>query len=86
LEQAQRGVFDVILMDTQMPLMDGIEATRQLRSQGITWPIIGVSAGATDDERLAALNAGMNDYVLKPVGIELLGKALTNALGPREVL
>ena len=81
LEHAERELFDVVLMDTQMPLMDGLEATRHLRARGIQWPIIGVSAGAMDEERIAALDAGMNDYVLKPVGIELLGVALRRALG-----
>ena len=81
LEKAAAGVFDVVLMDTQMPEMDGLEATRVLRGRGIQWPIIGVSAGAMDEERQAALGAGMNDYVLKPVGIELLAQALQKALG-----
>ncbi len=80
LEKAESEVFDVVLMDTQMPVMDGLEATRALRARGIGWPIIGVSAGAMDEERQAALAAGMDDYVLKPVGAELLAQALQRAL------
>lgn len=82
LAQAAAHDFDVILMDTQMPVMDGLEATRQLRARGIAWPIIGVSAGAMDEERQAALQAGMNDYVLKPVSMDALSQALARALGP----
>jgi signal transduction histidine kinase/ActR/RegA family two-component response regulator len=72
--------FDLILMDTQMPVMDGLEATRHLRAAGCAWPIIGVSAGAMDEERQAALAAGMTDYVLKPVAIDALSQALLRAL------
>jgi PAS domain S-box-containing protein len=73
--------FDLILMDTQMPIMDGLEATRRLRAQGLTTPIIGVSAGAMDEERLAAMDAGVNDYLLKPVQMEALGLVLAKAMG-----
>jgi len=82
LQQVAESSFDLILMDTQMPVMDGLEATRRLRSLGVTLPIIGVSAGATDEERQAALNSGMNDYLHKPVDMEALAVALTRALAP----
>ncbi len=72
--------FDLILMDSQMPVMDGLEATRRLRSQGFTLPIIGVSAGAMDEERRAMLDAGVNDYVLKPVELHALAAVLERVL------
>ncbi len=78
---ALRENFDVILMDSQMPVMDGLEATRRLRSAGLTTPIIGVSAGALEEERQSALDAGASDYVLKPVTLGALGPALARALG-----
>lgn len=78
---ALRESFDVILMDSQMPVMDGLEATRRLRAAGLTTPIIGVSAGALGEERQAALDAGASDYVLKPVNLGTLGPALARALG-----
>ena len=59
-----------------MPVMDGLEATRRLRAQGFTLPIIGVSAGAMDNERKAALDAGASAYVLKPVDIHTLAAIL----------
>jgi len=80
LEQVAQAAFDLILMDTQMPVMDGLEATRRLRTMGITLPIIGVSAGAMDEERQAALDAGMDNYLLKPVNMVALGDAMTHAL------
>ena len=75
------AAFDVILMDSQMPVMDGLEATRRLRAMGHTLPIIGLSAGALDEERQAALTAGASDYVLKPVDMPTLAAALARALG-----
>jgi|CXWL01.1.fsa_nt_gi signal transduction histidine kinase len=80
VQMATDQLFDVILMDTQMPVMDGLEATRRLRAAGLTIPIIGVSAGAMAEERLAAYKAGVSDYILKPVSLETLGAALSRAL------
>lgn len=81
LARMAEAPFDVILMDSQMPVMDGLEATRRLRAQGHTLPIIGLSAGALDEERQAALTAGASDYVLKPVDMPTLAAALARALG-----
>jgi PAS domain S-box-containing protein len=78
--QQDNTPFDLILMDTQMPVMDGLEATRKLRALGVTLPIIGVSAGAMDEERQAGLDAGMDEYLLKPVNMDALAVVLTRAL------
>jgi len=80
LEKVAQQHYDLILMDSQMPVMDGLEATRRLRLSGFARPIIGISAGATDDERHASMDAGANDYVLKPVQIDALRAALQRAL------
>ena len=80
VEKATATTYDLVLMDIQMPIMDGLEATRVLRQRGFSAPIIGISAGATEDERQSALDAGANDYVLKPVQMDLLQVALQRAL------
>ncbi len=73
------GCFDVVLMDVQMPGIDGLEATRRIRAMnngrsGV--PIIGVTAGATPTELAACLEAGMNSYITKPITLRAVEKAL----------
>ena len=75
LTALEKDDFDVILMDLHMPVMNGYEATLEIRKQvryaGL--PVITLSAGVTDDEKRASLAAGMNDFVSKPINkIELL--------------
>ena len=85
VEKATATHYDLVLMDIQMPVMDGLEATRVLRQRGFAAPIIGISAGATEDERQSALDAGATDYVLKPVQMDLLQASLQRALGADKV-
>ncbi|OEZ95016.1 ATP-binding protein [Duganella phyllosphaerae] len=59
--------FDIILMDVQMPVMDGYEATRLLRERGVRTPILAMSAGVTQAERGECLAAGMDGFISKPV-------------------
>ena len=78
--------FDAILMDCQMPVMDGYEATRQLR-QRPRWaslPVIAVTAHAMEEDRERCRRAGMDDHVTKPVGLADLRRALTRWLGDLE--
>ena len=60
---------DLILMDMQMSVMDGIDATRELRERGYTRPIVGLTGSAFESDMKACLAAGMNDFVTKPVKI-----------------
>ena len=81
VEAVELGAFDLVLMDCQMPVMDGFEATRRIRSSahaGI--PIVAVTAGAMSDDRNRCLDAGMNDYLTKPLDMLRLRNALTRWL------
>jgi CheY-like chemotaxis protein len=78
VESVERQTYDVILMDVQMPEMDGLEATRRIVS---TWPdhrprIVAMTANAMQGDREMCLAAGMDDYVTKPIRIEALVGAL----------
>ena len=68
--------FDVILMDCQMPGLDGFETTRRLRADGIQTPVVACTANTTDKIRDRCLDAGMNDYMAKPVKVPGLKKVL----------
>jgi CheY-like chemotaxis protein/HPt (histidine-containing phosphotransfer) domain-containing protein len=82
LEALQHQPYDVVLMDVQMPELDGLDASRRIREQ---WPpesrprVIAMTANALPEDREACVSAGMDDYVVKPVRAEELAAALKRA-------
>ncbi len=76
VEKATSGHYEAILMDLQMPQMDGFEATRQIRQQHVTTPILAMTAHAMDFEKKRCLAAGMNDHIPKPVDPDVLYSTL----------
>jgi PAS domain S-box-containing protein len=74
--------YDLVLMDCQMPSMDGYEAARRIRASGrVGIPIVAVTAHAMAGDREKCLNAGMNDYISKPVGLGRLAEVLAKWIG-----
>ncbi len=86
VEAALRGHFDLIFMDVQMPVMDGLEATRAIRAGSApgadALPIIAMTAGAMAEDRAQSLEAGMNDHLAKPFNPKQLEDLLRRWLVP----
>ena len=86
VESVARQPYDVVLMDVQMPEMDGLDATRRIRASGLPHPqpqIIAMTANAMRGDREACLAAGMDDYVTKPIRVDALVESLQKAASRR---
>ena len=71
-QMAEREAYDCIVLDIMMPKMDGIEVLAKLRGSGSTVPIIMLTAKTEVDDRIAGLDAGADDYIVKPFAMEEL--------------
>lgn len=85
LQQVSKTAYDGVLMDCQMPVMDGYTATRALRSNPslAQLPVIAMTASSSGDDRLRCLEAGMNDHIGKPLDVRYLFQTLARWVKPK---
>jgi CheY-like chemotaxis protein len=70
------GSYELILMDMRMPGMSGVETTQKVRSLGVTTPIVALTANVFEEDRHACLEAGMDDFLMKPLASDALRRVL----------
>ncbi|NVM78220.1 signal transduction histidine kinase/DNA-binding response OmpR family regulator [Duganella sp. SG902] len=81
LDLLRGGVYDLVLMDVQMPVMDGFTATRKIRAElGLKLPVIAMTAGVMESEREQCTSAGMDDFIAKPIDVEQMFATLARHL------
>jgi CheY-like chemotaxis protein len=71
------GSYDLILMDMRMPGLSGIETTRRLRGLGVATPVVALTANVFEEDRHACLEAGMDDFLMKPLAADALRRVLS---------
>jgi two-component system sensor histidine kinase/response regulator len=83
VELARSRRFDIVLMDVQMPIMEGLEAARQIRALDQSIPILAMTAHALDGDRERCLAPGMNAYTAKPIRPEEMFAAIHALIGAK---
>ena len=88
LEQSTPGYYQLVLMDVQMPVLNGYEATRKIRRledrRLASIPILAMTANAFEEDKQAALGCGMNGHIAKPIDVELLFKTLNKVMDGKQ--
>ena len=88
VRSSQAGWYDMILMDVQMPIMNGYEATRAIRAlpdpEKANIPVVAMTANAFDEDRRMALDSGMNDHIAKPINAQKLIEVISQQLKKKE--
>jgi CheY-like chemotaxis protein len=81
VELADKGQYDIILMDIKMPIMDGLEATKAIKEKHPDLPIVALTANAFDSDRQLAIEAGCDDFLSKPVSSEACIETIKRFVG-----
>ena len=81
VEKAEKGGYDIVLMDIKMPIMDGLEATKAIKEKFPDLPIVALTANAFDSDRQLAMEAGCNDFLSKPVSSDLCLQTIKKFVG-----
>ena len=81
VEMVKNGQFDLVLMDIKMPVMDGLEATKQIKQLDRDLPIIAVTANAFDSDRQLAFDAGCDDFLAKPISSDVCLRTISKIIG-----
>lgn len=84
VEAVGKDDYDAVLMDIQMPVMDGFEASRQMRGSGIKTPIIALTAAMMPWTYDECINSGMDAFISKPAGVKKLGLLIKNTIEKRK--
>jgi CheY-like chemotaxis protein len=90
VQQKREDTYDLILMDIQMPVMDGYEATRKIRGlqneRKASIPIVAMTANAFEEDRKRALEAGMDDHLTKPIQVPEMMHAIQKYIKKSEIM
>ena len=81
VEMVKNGQFDLVLMDIKMPVMDGLEATKQIKQLDRDLPIIAVTANAFDSDRQLAFDVGCDDFLAKPISSDACLRTISKIIG-----
>jgi CheY-like chemotaxis protein len=81
IDMVDSGIYDLVLMDIKMPIMDGLEATKAIKEKLPDLPIVALTANAFDSDRQLAMQAGCSDFLSKPVSSDLCIKTIRKFIG-----
>ena len=81
VDMVDSGIYDMVLMDIKMPIMDGLEATKAIKEKLPDLPIVALTANAFDSDRQLAIEAGCSDFLSKPVSCDLCIRTIRKYIG-----
>ena len=81
VDKVENGNYDLVLMDIKMPIMDGLEATKQIKEKHPDLPVVALTANAFDSDRQLAFEAGCDEFLSKPISSEMCLRTISKFLG-----